>query len=225
MSYINLINDFWDQNEVQIFKPGEQRLYFYLLKMFNKSGWKKQVKRINAFIQGELGMSYSSLKRARDGLKERGLIDFRSQQGKRDVIYSLEPLPEEKVPSNETATGTDNRASMVPQPVNRTRRQSYRAGSGSSRTGSLPPPSNSPPGAYNPDGDHPPDDGVGRNWEALKRKLKELNCPPDDFAKIVQLSDYGRLGHPVWKTFGKIAESNGKITQPIDFILSRIRIT
>lgn len=217
MSYINLINDFWDQNEIEIFKPGEQRLYFYLLKVFNKSGWKREVNRTNTFIQGELGMSYSSLKRARDGLKTRGLIDFRSQQGKKDVTYSLQPLPEENVPSNETAAETGNQPGVAPQPIRRARNQGYRANSRTSRTGT------SPPGTYNPDGDHPPDDGVDRNWDGLKRKLKEFNCPPDDFVKIVQLSDYGKIGHPIWKTFRLIIESNGKITQPIQFILSRIR--
>lgn len=209
MSYINLINDFWDQNEIQIFKPGEQRLYFYLLKVFNKSGWKRQVNRTNAFIQGELGMSYSSLKRTRDGLKERGLIDFRSQQGKKDVTYSLQPLPEENVPSNETTTGAGDRSGITTQPPSRIRNQGYRAGVRTSRTGSSPPPSSSPSGIYDPDGDHPPDDGVSRNWNDLKRNLNELGVPLSDYQKIVQLSDYGRVGHPVWKAFHEISRKKG----------------
>jgi len=222
MSYINLINDFWDQNEIQMFKPGEQRLYLYLLKVFNRSGWKRQINRTNTFIQGELGMSYSALKRARDGLKERGQIDFRSQQGKKDVTYSLEPLPEENTAATGTAAETENQTGIAPQPANRIRRSGNRTITRTSQTGSSPPPSSSPSGIYDPEGDHPPDDGVSRNWDGLKRKLKELNCPSGEFARIVQLSDYGRIGHPVWQAFKKITESRGGITQPIQFILSKI---
>ncbi|MDR2003982.1 MAG: hypothetical protein LBQ74_13200 [Prevotella sp.] len=214
MSYINLINDFWDQNEIQIFKAGEQRLYFYILKVLNKSGWRKQVNRTNAFIQGELGMSYNSLKRAREGLRARGMIHFKSKNGVANVIYSLESFPDENpVPNKSSEPVPDTTpAPSTDRPVKKALSALLS--------------DNQPPEAYNPDKDTPPDDGIDRNWADLKRNLNELNIPPDKYREIVQLSNYGQKYHPVWKAFDEIRKKKGTksaIQQPGPWILWYIK--
>ncbi|MDR1883715.1 MAG: hypothetical protein LBR26_13165 [Prevotella sp.] len=225
MSYINLINNFWEQNELQIFKAGEQRLYFYLLKVFNKSGWRTRINRTNSWIQGELGMSYNSLKRAREGLKTRGMIHFRAKNGVANVIYSLQPLPDENTGPGKGAdipdttgseAGTGYNPGQTPTPAI----TAYRPD-----TAATPPSSSLPPVQEQHIGSEPPADGVKRNWEGLKRKLTELKCSPDDYNRIVKLSNYGKIGHPVWKALAEITESKGKINQPVKFILSRINST
>lgn len=71
----------------------------------------------------------------------------------------------------------------------------------------------------------PPSDGVERNYEALTRKLTELNVPPKDFNKICELSNNGEIGHPVWKAIQTVKESKGKITMPGKYIISIINQT
>lgn len=73
--------------------------------------------------------------------------------------------------------------------------------------------------------DTPPSDGVQRNYEGLMRNLSLLQLPPDEYNRICELSNYGEIGNPVWKTFEDIRSSGGKITQPGKFILSRLRNT
>ncbi|MBF0649160.1 hypothetical protein IR083_10040 [Dysgonomonas sp. GY75] len=216
MSYINLINDFWDQNEIQIFKAGEQRLYFYILKVLNKSGWRKQVNRTNAFIQGELGMSYNSLKRAREGLRARGMIHFKSKNGVANVIYSLEPFADEN-PASGTPADSDSGTDTTPPPSpDRPIKKAL------STLLSDSPPSET----YSPDKDNPPDDGIDRNWPDLKRNLNELKVLPGDYQKIVQLSNYGRISHPVWKAFHEISRRKGSkdaVKNPGSWILWYIK--
>ena len=68
----------------------------------------------------------------------------------------------------------------------------------------------------------PPDDGVARNWESLKGHLKGYGGSESDLKKIAVLSDYGKIGHPIWTLIPQIRDSKGAITQPVKFILSRI---
>jgi len=71
--------------------------------------------------------------------------------------------------------------------------------------------------------DPPPSDGVKRNYEALVRNLTGLQISPEEYNKICDLSNYGEIGSPVWQSLEDIRSSNGKITQPGKFILSRLR--
>lgn len=71
--------------------------------------------------------------------------------------------------------------------------------------------------------DTPPPDGVDRNYEALIRNLSALNLTQNEFNKIVKLSNDGEIGNPIWGLFQTIRDSNGKITQPGNFIISRLK--
>jgi len=68
----------------------------------------------------------------------------------------------------------------------------------------------------------PTEDNIERNFEALVRKLKTYNAPIKMTNEIIRLSNYGEKGNAIWKAFNSIDSSQGKITMPVSFILSRL---
>lgn len=68
----------------------------------------------------------------------------------------------------------------------------------------------------------PPDDGVNRNWEHLKRNLRDYSFGEKDAKRIIRICNYGAIGHTIWGLLSEIRNSNGKITQPTRFILKRL---
>lgn len=66
----------------------------------------------------------------------------------------------------------------------------------------------------------PPRDGLRRNLEGLLLNLRQFNIPlPEQYA-IVLKSNFGVIGHPLWKGFAVLRESRGKIRQPGRYLLS-----
>lgn len=66
----------------------------------------------------------------------------------------------------------------------------------------------------------PPDDGLPRNLEGLRLNLREHRIPPAEQRAIILMSNFGVIGHPVWRGFGALRESHGKIRQPGRYLLS-----
>ncbi len=69
----------------------------------------------------------------------------------------------------------------------------------------------------------PPADGVMRNFSGLLENLSIYKVPPAEQYAIVCKSNYGQIGHPVWKGFHKIHESGSKIKMPGKYLLSLFR--
>lgn len=67
---------------------------------------------------------------------------------------------------------------------------------------------------------HPPPDGVNRNLDGLLFNLRQLRISPPEQRAIILKSNFGAIGHPMWKGFSTIRESCGKIRQPGRFLLS-----
>ena len=89
MSYIKLINGFWVSHERNTFNCTEIALFFYLLKICNLCHWPDSIKRNNTKIQADLCISYPSLSKARNKLKQAGIIDFRTTNGSSNVSYTF----------------------------------------------------------------------------------------------------------------------------------------
>lgn len=68
----------------------------------------------------------------------------------------------------------------------------------------------------------PSDDGTERNWDRFKEILRGYQCSEKDFRTLCALSNYGEIGHPVWGFIAEVRNSNGKINQPVRFILSKL---
>ena len=66
----------------------------------------------------------------------------------------------------------------------------------------------------------PPSDGVNRNLDGLLFNLRQLRISPPEQRAIILKSNFGAIGHPMWKGFSTIRESGGKIRQPGRFLLS-----
>ncbi len=66
----------------------------------------------------------------------------------------------------------------------------------------------------------PPQDGLERNLEGLKINLKQFRIPPKEQYAIILKSNYGVIGHPVWKGFYQLRGSYGKIHSPARYLLS-----
>jgi hypothetical protein len=66
----------------------------------------------------------------------------------------------------------------------------------------------------------PPADGLDRNPDGLIFNLRQFHIPPQEQYVIVLKSNFGIIGHPVWKGFFDLRESHGKIRQPGRYLLS-----
>ena len=90
MKYLDLINDFWRLNEEFCFTPSESKLYFALLNISNRLRWKQTFNQSNARLVLECGITEPTLIKARNVLKQRGLIDFKAEKGRRNnTEYTL----------------------------------------------------------------------------------------------------------------------------------------
>lgn len=69
----------------------------------------------------------------------------------------------------------------------------------------------------------PPDDGMPRNLNGLLLNLGQFRIPPHEQYAIILKSNFGVIGHPMWKGFGTLRESHGKIRQPGRYLLSLCR--
>lgn len=66
----------------------------------------------------------------------------------------------------------------------------------------------------------PPTDNTVRNYEGLLYNLRLYGIPPAEQYAIIRKSDYGAIGGAVWKGFGILRDSNGKIKLPGRYLLS-----
>ncbi len=66
----------------------------------------------------------------------------------------------------------------------------------------------------------PPQDGMQRNLDGLIFNLRQLRISPQEQYAIIVKSNFGVIGHPLWKGFYALRESRGKIRQPGRYLLS-----
>lgn len=68
----------------------------------------------------------------------------------------------------------------------------------------------------------PPDDSRKRNLEGLLESLKQYKVPVPEQYAIIMKSNFGLIGHPVWKGICTLRDSHGKIRLPGRYLLSVI---
>jgi hypothetical protein len=89
MNYLSQKNGFWRSHEEHSFGTTEVALYFYLLEVCDKCGYKNPFKRNNAKIEADLSISFNTLKNARNKLHQAGLLAFKTTSGSPGVLYTL----------------------------------------------------------------------------------------------------------------------------------------
>jgi predicted transcriptional regulator len=117
MNYIEQIRGFWRSHEEHSFTPTEVAVYFRLLEICNICQWKNPFKRNNSKIEADLGISFNTLKNARNKLRQAGLIDFETRNGSPNVSYTL--LNFDKV-SNEVDVEVDVEVLPTKDKLNKT---------------------------------------------------------------------------------------------------------
>lgn len=91
MNYIELINRFWQEVEMVDFLPSEACVYFRLLDVCNKLGWKNPFPLSNSRAVALMAMNEKTFRAIRDRLGGRGLIEFR--KGKRRTSAPMYCFP------------------------------------------------------------------------------------------------------------------------------------
>lgn len=109
MSYIDFINNFWQKDLEATFSHLEVHLFFKLLEINNKLGWKNDFKYPNARLEGDLGTRPKNLIQARQRLIDFGIISYKKGTTRDAGIYRI--LSNERVTkeSNEDSNQESNK--------------------------------------------------------------------------------------------------------------------
>ena len=107
MNYIELINRFWIADIEKAFTPSDTRLYLYLLHTCNKLAWKIPFGQSDRHLSVMLGMTVSTVREAKNRLKQRGLIDFKVPEKASKSIEGQTKYSFPTVLKNSTDTSTD----------------------------------------------------------------------------------------------------------------------
>lgn len=90
MTYIDLINHFWEAYRVKKFSDIDTAIYFFLLNECNIRRWLNPFELQTRNIEICIGVSRKTIGEARNRLKQRGIIDFVEAQGRGPTIYLID---------------------------------------------------------------------------------------------------------------------------------------
>ena len=94
MNYIKLINAFYDRLETNSLSTSAIALWHALVHISNKTGWKREFSVAASVLSVKTGLSERTIANARNELKLKGYIEFRSRGGNRSAVYKLVDLSE-----------------------------------------------------------------------------------------------------------------------------------
>lgn len=94
LNYIREINAFYVWLEENSLTPAAINLWHTLMHIHNKAGWRKNIGIARSVIHKKSGLGKTAYYRARDLLKEKGLIEY-EEQGTRSTIFKLNPFCED----------------------------------------------------------------------------------------------------------------------------------
>ncbi len=88
MNYIAEINAFWDLAGVNPLSTGQVALWFGLMNINNRCNWTEWFSAPNQVLSIHTGLSRNGILKARNVLKQLGLIDFR-ERGTKATLYKM----------------------------------------------------------------------------------------------------------------------------------------
>lgn len=91
MTYIELLNKFWEQDRFNPFENVDTKLYLMLLDESNIRKWINPIVLHTYYLEERLRIKRKAIGEARNRLKQRGLIDF-SAKTNNPTIYLLEDI-------------------------------------------------------------------------------------------------------------------------------------
>ena len=105
MTYIDLVNRFWQMDLEFRFSHLEVHLYFKILDLFNRSGWRKILSVPNSRFVAELGATEPSVIRARQRLVDSGLLSYSKGNQRKAGKYMLLYYKKEGI--NDSTSGVE----------------------------------------------------------------------------------------------------------------------
>ncbi|MFT8362944.1 MAG: DnaD domain protein [Sporolactobacillus sp.] len=92
MNYIRLINAFYDRLETSQLSTSAIALWHALAHVNNKAGWLREFAVAVSVLCIKTGLSERTISNARNDLKMKGFIDFKSRKGSKSAVYQLYDL-------------------------------------------------------------------------------------------------------------------------------------
>lgn len=92
MNYIQQINGFEQWAEVNMPSTGQYALYYALLAINNRAGWKEWFKVANSTLETRIGMSAQGIRKARSLLIEHKLIEIQIVGSNKATLYKIVPF-------------------------------------------------------------------------------------------------------------------------------------
>lgn len=224
-SYIGLINRFWRLDETYQFSPEETRVFFYLLKVANVLDWPGAFPHADKRAAGNCGISLAVFKAARNTLSQAGIIFYTpggAGHAKKTMYHICKcneyqeseqtpcRMPSKPAQATKSIPATPSKAVPVSTPHQEKAEQPHL--DAQSAVNKAPHEAQAPHTDTNPT----------RNTEGLLRNLRSLQATQEDIDKLLALSNFGEIDHPIWKLLYEVKNSNGAIKQPVRFIFSRL---
>lgn len=92
MNYIKQVKAFYDRLEENPLSTSAIALWHALMHANNKAGWTEEFSVAASLLCFRSGLAERTVSKARNELKQKGFIDFRSRKGNRSAIYKIMDL-------------------------------------------------------------------------------------------------------------------------------------
>lgn len=89
MNYIKLLNAFYDQLETNPLSTSAIALWHAFVNVNNKTGWRNEFSVAVSVLRIKSGLSEKSVSNARNELKQKRYLDFKSRKGNQSALYQL----------------------------------------------------------------------------------------------------------------------------------------
>lgn len=89
MTYLELINRFWDLHQVKCFSSMECAVYFYMLNECNIRRWLNPFELRTRNLEQEFMITRKTIGEVRNRLKQRGLIDYIEGRSRKPAVYLI----------------------------------------------------------------------------------------------------------------------------------------
>lgn len=109
MNYLLQINAFWDlQDEMQL-NSSEIALWFVLMNVNNRLGWRATFTKASSTLREQAGLSERNFFKVRNVLQQKKLITVETRKGNQSAVYSIVNLYED-LRANNADSSSDNGA-------------------------------------------------------------------------------------------------------------------
>lgn len=102
MNYIKELNAFYDWLEINLLSTSAIALWHALMHINNKAGWAEEFTVAASVLCIKTGLSDRTIRNARNELKQKGRIDWKTRKGNQSAAYKIIPLFD-NVPATNTS--------------------------------------------------------------------------------------------------------------------------